>query len=257
VSAPQLSDDQFQHLAALIKASDSVELKLTIPESDQRSAVQALDMDPLDGELRQVYFFDTPELSLFEKGVVVRARRVQKKGDDSVVKLRPVVPGDLPASLRKSKSLVVELDAMPDGFVCSASMKCDLESTPVRESVAGKRPIGRLFSEEQRAFFATHADDQLEELAVLGPINVLKLKFSPEGYDRRLVAEMWLYPDNTRILELSTKCAPSEAFQVAAETRAFLLGSRRVAARLGHQNASIRPRVNRNAPAVPSSTIAM
>jgi hypothetical protein len=52
----------------------------------------------------------------------------------------------------------------------------------------------------------------------------LKLKFSPEGYDRRLVAEMWLYPDNTRILELSTKCAPGEAFQVAAETRAFLLG---------------------------------
>ena len=33
---------------------------------------------------------------------------------------------------------------------------------------------------------------------------------------------MWLYPDGSRILELSTKCAPSEAFQAAAETRAFL-----------------------------------
>jgi hypothetical protein len=33
---------------------------------------------------------------------------------------------------------------------------------------------------------------------------------------------MWLYPDNTRILELSTKCKPSKAFKVAAETRAFL-----------------------------------
>jgi hypothetical protein len=33
---------------------------------------------------------------------------------------------------------------------------------------------------------------------------------------------MWLYPDGSRILELSTKCAPTEAFQVAAETRAFL-----------------------------------
>jgi hypothetical protein len=33
---------------------------------------------------------------------------------------------------------------------------------------------------------------------------------------------MWLCPDNSRILELSTKCAPSEAFQVAAESRAFL-----------------------------------
>ena len=37
-----------------------------------------------------------------------------------------------------------------------------------------------------------------------------------------MVVELWLYPDGTRILELSTKCAPSEAFQVAAECRAFL-----------------------------------
>jgi hypothetical protein len=48
------------------------------------------------------------------------------------------------------------------------------------------------------------------------------LKFSPEGYDRRLVAELWMYPDNSMILELSTKCAPSEAFQKAAELKAFL-----------------------------------
>jgi hypothetical protein len=39
-----------------------------------------------------------------------------------------------------------------------------------------------------------------------------------------MVAEMWLYPDGSRILELSTKCRPAEAFQVAAETRAYLLG---------------------------------
>ena len=53
-------------------------------------------------------------------------------------------------------------------------------------------------------------------------MNVLKLKFSPTGYRRRLVAELWLYPDGSHILELSTKCRPDEAFQVAAETRAFL-----------------------------------
>jgi hypothetical protein len=48
---------------ALIGDSDSVELKLTVPESDQRSTVAALGMDPLDAELRQVYFFDTPDLA--------------------------------------------------------------------------------------------------------------------------------------------------------------------------------------------------
>ena len=44
----------------------------------------------------------------------------------------------------------------------------------------------------------------------------------PNGFSRKLVAEAWLYPDNTMLLELSTKCPPTNAFQVAAETRAFL-----------------------------------
>ena len=39
-----------------------------------------------------------------------------------------------------------------------------------------------------------------------------------------MVVELWLYPDGSRILELSTKCAPAEAFNVAAETRAYLAG---------------------------------
>ena len=57
---------------------------------------------------------------------------------------------------------------------------------------------------------------------MLGPIFVLKLRFAPKELDRSLVAEMWLYPDGSRILELSTKCPPAEAFQAAAEARAFL-----------------------------------
>jgi hypothetical protein len=32
-----------------------------------------------------------------------------------------------------------------------------------------------------------------------------------------------MYPDNSMILELSTKCAPSDAFQRVAELRAFLM----------------------------------
>ena len=50
----------------------------------------------------------------------------------------------------------------------------------------------------------------------------MKLKFEPEGYDRRLVAELWMYPDGSRVFELSTKCEPRDAFNVAAQTRVFL-----------------------------------
>ena len=44
---------------------------------------------------------------------------------------------------------------------------------------------------------------------------------SPE-FSHRLVAEMWMYPDGSRILELSTRCQTDEAFEVAAELRAYL-----------------------------------
>jgi hypothetical protein len=222
---PQLSDEQLGELLSLIDDADSVELKLTVPESDQRSAVAALDMDPLDAEIRQVFFFDTPDLALYDAGVVARARRVQRKGDDSVVKLRPIVPAELPSDLRESPNLVVEVDAMPGGFVCSASLKRSMGSTEVREAAKGARPVSKLFSKEQRAFFGAHAPEglELDDLEILGPIFVLKLKFSPSGHDRRMVAELWMYPDNTRILELSTKCKPAEAFDTAARARAFLV----------------------------------
>jgi hypothetical protein len=219
-----LSDDALRELLSLLQGADSVELKLTVPESDQRSAVQGLGMDPLDAQIRQVFFFDTPDLALDRHGLVVRARRVQKKGDDSVVKLRPVVPKDIPPAVRTSPNFGIEVDAMPGGFVCSGSMKRALPRPVVKEAIAGQLPLRKLFSKEQRAFFSEHAPDgvQLDDLAVLGPIFVLKLRFTPKGYDRRLVAEMWLFPDNSRILELSTKCLPPEAFETAAGARVFL-----------------------------------
>jgi hypothetical protein len=219
-----LTDEDLGELIDLTKGADTVELKLTVPISDRSRGAAALGVDPLDAQIRQVYFFDTPELTLNNKGVVVRARRVQQKGDDTVVKLRPVVPNELPAELRRSPNFGVEVDAMPGGFVCSGSMKRALKRADVRDAVLGERPVRKLYSKEQRALYAAHAPEglELDDLSILGPISVLKLKFAPEGLDRKLVAELWLYPDNTMILELSTKCAPSEAFQVAAETRAFL-----------------------------------
>src|SRR5262245_32868859 len=225
-SMPTLSDAQIVEMLSLLKTSDSVELKLTVPEEHQRSAVQGLGMDPLEAEIRQVFFFDTPDLALDGSGVVVRARRIQGKGEDSIVKLRPVVPTDLPDELRRSASFRVEVDAMPGGFVCSGTLKGAPKVGGVRRAVAGELPIKKLFSKEQRAYYAEHAPEGVtfDDLTVLGPIFVLKLRFTPDELGRRLVAEMWLYPDGSRVLELSTRAETTDAFQAAAEVRAFLVG---------------------------------
>ncbi len=76
VRSSQLSDEQIETLLAIASGADSVELKLTVPEAEHRAATIALDVDPLDSQIRQVFFFDTPDLRLNQAGIVVRARRV-------------------------------------------------------------------------------------------------------------------------------------------------------------------------------------
>jgi len=223
---PTLTDEQLVELLELIKGSDSVELKLTVPESHHRSTIAALGLDPITAQIRQVFFFDTPDLALNKAGVVVRARRIQGKGGDTVVKLRPVKPDQLPSELRKSASFRVEVDALPGGFVCSGTLKGVADVAGVHAAAHGERPLRKLFSKEQREYYAAHAPEgiELNDLSTLGPIFVLKLRLEPTELNRRLVAEMWLYPDGSRVLELSTRCTTTDAFQAAAELRAFLAG---------------------------------
>jgi hypothetical protein len=220
----RLTDEELVSLLELARRADSVELKLTVPAADHRSAISGLGLDPLEAQIRQVFFFDTPELDLNAVGVVTRARRIQGRAGDTVVKLRPVDPDGLPAELRMSPSVVVEVDAMPGGYVCSASLKSKANAPSVRDAALGKRALKKLFSKEQRTFFAAHAPDglSLDDLSILGPIFVLKQNFEPKELGRRMVAELWFYPDGSRILELSTKCTATDAFQVAAEARSFL-----------------------------------
>ena len=221
---PGLTDSQLAEMMELLRGSDTVELKLTVPAAQQRAAIRSLGLDALDAQIRQVVFFDTPDLALDRAGVVVRARRIQGRAGDSVIKLRPIEPDQLSGDVRGLSGFGVEVDAIPGGFVCSGRLKCEADSDAIRRVVLGERPLRKLYTKEQRALFRAYAPDgiELDDLAVLGPIFVLKLKWKPRGFARKMVAEMWLYPDGARIFELSTKCLPSEPFQVAAEARSYL-----------------------------------
>ena len=222
--APRISDAQIVEIMRLLKGADTVELKVSIPTDAHRATIRGLPLDPVEAQPRQIWFFDTPDLALNQAGIVVRARRIQGGRGDTVIKLRPVVPSELPEDLRTSGSLNVEVDVLPGGFVCSASFKGRSDGAAISAAIRGKTPLRKLFSRDQRTFYAERAPAgiDLDSLVSLGPTYVLKGQFTPPELGRRVVAEMWLYPDGSRILELSTKCLPSEAFQVSAETRAYL-----------------------------------
>jgi hypothetical protein len=98
---PSLTDEQLPELMGLLRGSDSVDLKLTVPAAQQRAAGRALGLDALDAQIRQVVFFDTPDLALDKVGVVVRARRIHGRIGDSVTKLRTLDPEQVSKDVRR------------------------------------------------------------------------------------------------------------------------------------------------------------
>lgn len=221
----EMSADQLKELLELTREVDSVELKVSVPARDHGTATRNLGLDPIEAEIRQVFFFDTPDLRLNKAGIVARARRRQGGTADTVVKLRPVVPDELPKEFRKSASMKVEVDIMPGGFVCSASMKGKSKPDKVKRAAAGEEPLKEIFSREQEEFFKAYAPEGMDfkDLITLGPILTLKLEYPEPELGRDFVAEAWFYPDQSQLLELSTKCEPKEAFQVGGELKIFLL----------------------------------
>ena len=223
-ATPAFSAEDTKKVLDLAKGSKSIELKVSVPLSGHRATIASVGLDPVEAQPRQVYFFDTPDLALNGAGLIVRARRIQGGTADTVIKLRPVDPATVDAEIKRSASFKIELDVMPGGFVCSASCKGDATGRDVLDVVAGTTPLRSLFSKEQRAFYNAHAPAgiELNSLLTLGPTFLLRAKHQPKAFKRGITVEMWLYPDGSRILEVSTKCLPSEGFQAAAEFKAYL-----------------------------------
>jgi hypothetical protein len=212
----------------LVKGATSVELKLSVPVGVGNATIKSIGLDPVEAQPRQAFFFDTPDLALNRAGIVVRARRIQGGDGDTVIKLRPVDPSTIDPELRRSAAFKIEVDAMPGGFVCSASFKGACTGQEVLDVASGAMPLRKLFSKEQRAFYDAHAPAGLtmDKLVLLGPTFLLKAKHQPKAkdFDRPIVIEVWIYPDGSMVIEVSTKCLPKETFQIAGDFKAYLAG---------------------------------
>lgn len=220
----RLTAEQALEVFEQLNHSNSLELKVMVPDTALRGTIDRIGFDMIEAEPRITYFFDTADLALNGAGVIVRARRRQGGKADTVVKIRPVDPAMLDSDLRNDSDFKVEVDVMPGGFVCSASCKGRSTAKDVLDAAEGRKPLENLYSRKQREFYAAHAPAGLtmDKLVPLGPTFLLRAKQQPKGFNRPMTVELWFYPDGSRLFELSTKGAPDEAFQVATQFKAFL-----------------------------------
>jgi len=89
----RLTDADISKMLELLKGSTTVELKLMVDDAPG-ATLRRLGFDPVEAQPRQVYFFDTPDLSLNRAGAHrsgPQERWRQGRHSDQASPCRPVV----------------------------------------------------------------------------------------------------------------------------------------------------------------------
>ena len=209
------------NLNKLDPAIDKVEFKLTVlaPEEPRVQAVlRSAGVEPMR---RKVYFYDTPELDLYKRNLVLRARVTDGDDDDSTVKLRPLPRSKIPRW--KKDGVRIELDVVGKKHAHSAKLDGKPERGTIEQVEEGALALSKLFSEAQEAVIQRKANGtKLKDLAVLGPVDARKWDLPAVYFPHELAVEEWSLPDGTRFFELSFKVERQEAASAKQEFDALL-----------------------------------
>ncbi len=211
-------------VAQKLAGVDAIEIKATVPDHQIEPALVRYGLTVDNDEERYIYFFDTPDLALYQTGMIARARRVVGDRHDSTVKLRPVVPSEVPERWRALVGFKLEADASETGVAKSASLTMPVEKGLIKQVASGDKGIARLFAKEQEEFLATLGDRHIDydSLAVLGPLTAHRWKFEDPACPWRIVAELWKREDGDRLMEMSVKAPVAQAAAAIAGFMAFL-----------------------------------
>ena len=209
------------NLSKLDRLVDKVEFKLTVLPSEEQRVQAVLRCAQAEPMRRKVYFYDTPELDLHKRHLVLRARVTDGDADDSTVKLRPLPRRKI--ARWKKDDVRIELDVVGKEHSHSAKLDGKPERGKIEQVEKGKLALSKLFSEAQEAVIQQKANGtKLNDLVVLGPVNARKWDLPAVYFPHELAVEEWSLPDGTRFFELSFKVKRDEAASAKREFDALL-----------------------------------
>jgi hypothetical protein len=205
-------------------AGGQTEIKFTIRPDQHPRAVRVLGLTAVKAQHRDISFYDDGRLTLFSKGLILRTRKVSGGTDDSTVKVRPLVAGDVDKAWFGLDGFKCEEDRAGTKSVESCSLTTSQKDGEIDDVAAGVRSIDKLFSGDQETFAATCGLKTLpwSDLLPLGPIDAQAWKVAVKGVEPKLAVEIWTLPDETELLEVSVRVARADAARTALSLAAFL-----------------------------------
>jgi hypothetical protein len=203
-------------------AAGSVELKVTLPPAQVPAAITKFKLADAKATRRDVWFYDTPALELFGKGVILRARKTKDGADDSTVKRRPLTAADISRDWLGLAGFKCEEDRVGTKSAPSCSFTTRQDDGEIDEVASGDRALDKLFSADQERWLSTGTTLRWSRWKALGPVKAKVWKLSVRGFKPPITAEHWSLPDGTVLLELSTKVTASVADQAGRDFEALL-----------------------------------
>jgi len=202
------------------------EIKIYVSTAEQTLAFGALGLAGKKEQKREISYYDTLGLELYQAGLILRARDKKGKDDDSTVKLRPMDPAQVDPGWYDEEEFKCEEDRSGAKSVVSCSLTVEQGEDEIDEVADGDRPVDKLFSNAQEALIDAYAAVEVpwQQLAVLGPVKVRRWTLKPDELDgafaHKVTVEEWQLPET--VLELSIKVPRSEADAVQADFRTFV-----------------------------------
>lgn len=211
-------------IARQVAGVDAIEIKMTVQDAQVDEALNRYGLNIDNDEERYIYFFDTPDLVLFEAGMLARARRIVGEPHDSTVKFRPVLPATIPERWRAVDGFKLEADASETGVMKSASLTTGVPKGLIKQVVAGNKPIEKLFTREQEEFLSSIGGRPIDyrRLRVFGPLQAHRWKFEDPACPWEMTAELWKRADGARLMELSIRAPVVQAAVAIAGFAAHL-----------------------------------
>jgi len=199
-------------------SSENVEIKIDL--ADAATALAALGLADRDADTTQtIWLYDTPQLALYDAGAILRARKVHDGGDDSTVKARPMTAAQMSAAWLAQPGAKCEIDQTLASGISSCSLTDGVDHGAI-DDVGDGGPIASLYTTDQLVFLGSIAGTvDLATLSRAGPIPSTVWSLAPSDLATPLSLERWELPDDTTLLEVSTRVVHDAA---PAATQAVL-----------------------------------
>jgi len=191
--------------------TSNTEVKVTLRSADITSATKVFKLTSKAASKREIWFYDTPELALFEDGLLLRARKISNAPDDSTVKIRPMDRDAVDDSWFEADGFKCETDQSGERSTSSCSLTVEQDSGEIGDVASGDRAPEKLFGSDQEDFASNAAQVGWDEVVPLGPIAALAWKVNVKGMSVPVSFERWDLPGMAPILEASMRVSEEDA----------------------------------------------